>query len=266
MKKRLISAIVMLLIFIPVLMIGGISYAILMAILAFCSLYELIKIRGKVKTLPAVVELFAYILVAFFTMNNYSTSDTFYMLDYRLMAILILVNLSPLVFINDKDKYGIDDALFLIGATLFIGLTFNLLVLLRSYSLNYVIYIFLITIFTDTFAYITGKYIGRRPLAPKISPKKTIEGTIGGSAMATIVATLFFNSVIPSSISLSMTIFMTIVLSLLGQLGDLVFSFIKREYGKKDFSNIIPGHGGILDRLDSIIFVALGFIIFITII
>ena len=111
---------------------------------------------------------------------------------------------------------------------------------------------------------LTGKYVGRIKLAPVISPNKTVEGLIGGTLMGTFVATMYYISVI-DVYSIGGIVIITLLLSLLGQLGDLVFSFIKREFGKKDFSNIIPGHGGILDRLDSIIFVTLGFLIFLTI-
>ena len=114
---------------------------------------------------------------------------------------------------------------------------------------------------TDTFALFTGMFIGKNKLAPSISPKKTIEGFIGGALMGTFIATAFYVTVINQSMPLVLIIFVTLLLSCVGQLGDLVFSFVKREYGKKDFSNLIPGHGGILDRFDSLIFVVLAFIL-----
>ena len=119
----------------------------------------------------------------------------------------------------------------------------------------------MITIFTDTFALFTGMMIGSKKLASGISPKKTIEGSIGGSLMGTFVATAFYMTVINPHASLVLIILVTLGLTVVGQLGDLVFSAIKRYYGEKDFSNLIPGHGGILDRLDSLIFVVLAFIL-----
>lgn len=265
MKTRITSALVLLVIFIPFLLLGGLPFAMLMAVLSVLSLYELLATRHKIRKIPSTIELYSYILVLFLTLNNYNSADVFYMVDYKLLAFLIMINLSPLVFINNKDKYNLTDALFLIGATLFVGLTFNLLVLIRSYDISYIVYLFLITTMTDTFAFFTGKYIGKKPLAPKVSPKKTVEGLIGGTFMATFIATMFYVAAIGKA-NVFLVIIVTMLLSLLGQLGDLVFSAIKREFGKKDFSNLIPGHGGILDRLDSIIFVTLGFLLFISII
>ena len=161
--------------------------------------------------------------------------------------------------------YNLNDALFLTASTLFIGLSFNLLILLRNFSLDYVIYLFIISIITDTFAYITGKYIGKNPLAPLISPKKTIEGLVGGTIMGVVVGTIYYTTVINPGLDIGIIIFVTLCLSLIGQLGDLIFSSIKRYYDVKDFSNLIPGHGGILDRLDSIIFIVLGFILFLAV-
>ena len=114
---------------------------------------------------------------------------------------------------------------------------------------------------TDTFALLTGMFIGKHKLAPTISPKKTVEGFVGGALMGTFIATSFYTTVINPAMPLVFVIFITLLLSCVGQMGDLVFSFIKREYDKKDFSNLIPGHGGILDRFDSLIFVVLAFIL-----
>ena len=123
------------------------------------------------------------------------------------------------------------------------------------------IYLFLITILTDTFALFIGKSFGKHKLAPLISPNKTIEGAVGGSVVATILASLFYIFVVKDYSSIIIVIVLTFVLSLVGQLGDLIKSSIKRHAGIKDFSNLIPGHGGILDRLDSIIFVMMAYIL-----
>lgn len=138
--------------------------------------------------------------------------------------------------------------------------------LLTYYHMNpaLLVYLLLVTIFTDTYAYFTGKLIGKNKLLEVISPNKTWEGSIGGTLVGTIIGVLFYQTVINPEVSLIPLIVITFLLSVIGQLGDLFFSAIKRYYNKKDFSNIMPGHGGILDRLDSIIFVMLAFSLFIT--
>lgn len=266
MKKRIISAIIMVAVFIPLLLIGGITFAIFMTILALFGLYEIMNIRETKKPFPIAMKVIAYLMVVFFSMTNFKSIEFLYNVDYRVMTFIIFVFLVPMVYINDTKKYNINDALFLIGSILFIGMSFNLLIITRNYDITYIIYLFLITTITDTFAFFTGKFIGKHKLCPDISPKKTVEGVIGGTLMGTFAATAFYVTVINNCNSLILVIVITILLSLVGQIGDLVFSIIKRYYGRKDFSNLIPGHGGILDRFDSIIFVALTFILFLGII
>ena len=107
----------------------------------------------------------------------------------------------------------------------------------------------------------TGKLFGKHKLAPNISPNKTIEGSLGGSLVGTIVASIFYILVIQDYASVLSIIGLTFCLTIIGQLGDLIKSSIKRYENIKDFSNLIPGHGGILDRLDSIIFVMMTYIL-----
>jgi len=265
MKQRIISAVVLLAIFIPILLIGKIPYAILMALISWIGLYELLKVRGSKKKFPFPMQLIAYLIVTFLVMSNYASASLAFYMDYRIMAVLIFAYIMPIVFINNNKVYNLNDALFLTGSTLFIGLSFNLLIAIRNFSLNYIIYIFLIATITDTFALLTGRKIGKTKLAPEISPKKTVEGSIGGSIMGTFIASVFFIEVINPSVNVIAIVIITLILSIIGQVGDLVFSAIKRYYNTKDFSNLIPGHGGVLDRLDSIIFITLGFLLFLSI-
>lgn len=264
MEKRVVSAIVMILIFVPLLLLGGMTFSVFMTLLAIAGIYELIKVREKTKEFPKIVIIFAYFIVLFLTLLSYNQNVFTYMVDYRAFAILIFIFLLPLLFVNSKeDMYNINDALYMIGSSIFIGLSFGLIILIRNYDLNYLIYILLITTMTDVFAYLTGFYIGEHKLCTTISPNKTIEGLIGGLTMGTFVASTFYFTVVNSNMSLVLIIFITFFLSLIGQLGDLVFSSIKRTYKVKDYSSLIPGHGGILDRFDSLIFVALAFILFV---
>ena len=262
MTKRVVSAIVMVLIFVPFLIMGGIPFTILMAVLGVLGLYELLKIRGDVKKkFPVVMRLLAYLMTIFLIVNNANSIDLQYDLDYRLVSLIIFIFLAPMVFINNSKKYNLNDALFLVGSVVFIGLSFNLLTVIRNFNIAYIIYLFLITTMTDTFALFTGMFIGKHKLAPEISPKKTIEGAVGGSIMGTLIATAFYTTVISSSVPLVFLILITLALTAVGQIGDLAFSAIKRYYGQKDFSDLIPGHGGILDILDSLVFFVLAFIL-----
>ena len=265
MTKRIVSAIILVLIFVPLIIVGELPFSILMTVLSILGLYEIIKVRETKKKFPLVLKIFAYLLTCYFCLYNTSSIEFINKFDYRVMAFIIFLFMSPMVFINNSEKYNLNDALFLVGSVLFIGLSFNLIIITRNYDITYVIYLLLITTITDTFALFTGKLIGNHKLCPKISPKKTVEGLIGGTIMGTFVATIFYNTIISSTVPLVTVIMLTFVLCLVGQLGDLVFSSIKRYYDVKDFSNLIPGHGGVLDRFDSLIFVVLAFTILIEI-
>ena len=188
-----------------------------------------------------------------------------YIIDYKVITLIFAIYFLPIVFINDNSKYNINDALFILGGTIFLGVVFNLFCIIRNTELTYFIYLLLITIFTDTFALVSGMLIGQHKLCEKISPNKTIEGFVFGSLLGTIIASTFYLTVINPSANLIYVTLITLLLSIVGQIGDLFFSSIKRNYKVKDFSNLIPGHGGILDRLDSFIFVVITYMLFINI-
>jgi len=129
--------------------------------------------------------------------------------------------------------------------------------LLHSIDKNLVLVLFATVWAGDTVAYFTGKLIGRHKLAPKLSPKKTWEGAVGGmfgSVVAGGLTAYLLN--IPEAIA------SVAIASVVMQIGDLFESFIKRQVGQKDSSNIIPGHGGILDRIDALIFASVVFVVF----
>jgi len=266
MKQRVISAIVVMLIIIPIIIIGGNIFHMTVALISLLTLQELIDIKQAKRELPLAIKAVSYPLLIMVVLNNYGNSTFIYSIDYRVISILLTTLLLPLVFYKDNSKYNIDDALFLIGAIFFLGIAFNLLIMIRNFNINYLIYIMLITVMTDNYAYITGMLIGKNKLIPSVSPKKTWEGLMGGVVLGTLFSSVFYYEVINSNISIINLMSISSFLCIIGQLGDLVFSTIKRYYNKKDYSNIIPGHGGILDRLDSIILVVIAFTLFITII
>ena len=114
--------------------------------------------------------------------------------------------------------------------------------------------IFILIWVNDSFAYLVGKTIGKNKLFPSVSPKKTWEGTIGGLVFALVAA--YFMSKYETNISLMQWFILAIVIVVTGSLGDLIESKFKRAAGVKDSGAILPGHGGMLDRLDSLIFAA----------
>ena len=207
MKKRILSAIIMMAIFIPLLIVGGKPFVLLMCILALGSLYELLRIGSSQNSFPAFMKICSYLVLLFICTRNIDSLDFNYNLDYKMITVIIFLFLCPLVFYNNNKKYNITDGLYLIGGVLFLGLSFNLLIIARNYDLYRIVYLLLISTITDTFAYITGNLVGRHKLAPKISPNKTIEGFIGGTIMGVIVATSFYHVFINSSVSLTLLSF-----------------------------------------------------------
>ena len=261
MNKKIISAIIIVLIFVPILLIGNIPFAIFMAILSAASLYELLNVKKLNDRLPVFVQAIGYVWVIYLSLYNYQSITFNYILNYKIIALFLLTIIIPTVLFKN-DRYRFSDALYLVGSILFFGVSFSLLIALRNYDIQYFIYLLLITTMTDCFAYIVGLLIGKHKLAPKISPNKTIEGLIGGLVFGTLIAGSFYHIVVNASLNIFILFIITILLCFVSQMGDLVFSQIKRHYGVKDFAKLIPEHGGILDRLDSIIVTVLAFILF----
>ena len=260
MKVRVISALIALAILIPIVYIGGYLFAIAASILGIIAYKEMMNLKKSHKKFPDLVQFLGLFVLIYLMVGNYGLNSLDFAVSYSRLLMPIMFLLLPTIFYK-KDKYNTKDAFYLIGVVLLIGLLFNLIIVIRNLNIYLLLYLLSVTVFTDTFAYIIGCMIGKHKMSPDISPNKSWEGAIagliGGSAIATII---YSNLVGDFSINV---VLMTFMLSAIGQMGDLFYSKIKRENDIKDFSNIMPGHGGILDRLDSLSFVIFAYVVLI---
>ena len=130
----------------------------------------------------------------------------------------------------------------------------------RHYDLFFILFGLFAAWLTDTFAYFTGRFLGKHKMCPNISPKKTVEGAVGGvigCIVSCVILFVIFDKYYFTTHALSYgwVIGVSVILSLIGMCGDLTASVVKRNFGVKDFGNILPGHGGVMDRFDSGLFV-----------
>ena len=150
--------------------------------------------------------------------------------------------------------------IFTMGVLVCAGLH-SLMSLRDVYGFQYLLLLALATYGSDTGAYFAGVFLGKHKLIPRLSPKKTIEGSIGGIVLGTVLAISYAGYLGLVEIN-PVLIIACFVLTFTSQIGDLVFSAVKRHFGVKDYSSLLPGHGGILDRIDSILFNAIVFSFF----
>lgn len=258
MKERIISGIFLCLVLIPLVIAGGRPFQIAVGSLAILGLKEMIDLKKSHNKIPSGIILFSLCMLLFLIFYEFEMHPL--SISYTTLAILSIGLLIPTLIPYKNKIYETKDGFYLMGLILFLGSAFHAIVELRNQKIIFLGYLIIIPMITDIFAYFIGKFFGKRKIAPNISPNKTLAGCIGGSIMGSVIGTLFYVLMISKTEILEIII-ISFILSIIGQLGDLLFSKIKRENEVKDFSNLIPGHGGVLDRFDSLIFVILAFII-----
>ncbi|MGI5891343.1 MAG: phosphatidate cytidylyltransferase [Bacillota bacterium] len=247
-KTRIITAAI----YVPILLFliywGGIPLMLGLGFLVAASLFEygrMVEIRVLEAPYPLLIAAGIAIMVAV----GY---EAWAFLGLILMIILVLLILWTMM-IKQINFTGI---MLHFGGIIYIGLGFGFVLLLRlsAADFNILFLAFLITWATDVGAYFFGRTFGKKKLAPTISPNKTIAGAIGGIISATIITVIY--GFLLMDLLWYHVVLLAIIGSVAGQFGDLWESLIKRWAGIKDSGNLFPGHGGALDRFDSILFVA----------
>ncbi|MBI9010255.1 MAG: phosphatidate cytidylyltransferase [Tenericutes bacterium] len=195
-----------------------------------------------------------------FSLVSLNVIGDFYKYMFVFILILILINTVLFVSIKEYSRIDFGNQLFTV---LYCSLGFIAFAFLRKLDINLILYLLIVSMITDVFAYLIGVKFGKHKLAPEISPKKSVEGSIGGLVFGAAAATIFAYFTNLFDLSLFVIILMSLGLSAIAQIGDLVASKFKREVGIKDYSNILPGHGGILDRFDSSMFAAIFLMLFV---
>ena len=262
MKTRIISAAIALLIVIPIFYFGGFPYRLGVGILTVIGYTEFLMARENIKKIPNLVKVISYCSLFTLFAINVLNKNTFN-INYRELIFIMMIFLVPVILYHDDKTYNTTDALYLIGGTLFLSTAFSILYTLRENGMETLLYLIAITISTDTFAYFTGVLFGKHKMIPTISPNKTWEGAIGGTIFGIAIASIYYLTYLNPEKNVLVVIMTTLFLTLISQFGDLIFSAMKRHSGIKDFSNLMPGHGGVLDRLDSLILVMLAYMLII---
>lgn len=248
MLKRTITAIVAILLFFPIVIYGGWPFYIAMLLISTLGLYELMRMRQM--TLYKVPMILITFLLWYILLPESAINFPVNRLDFSLIIVLILLGYTVI----SKNEFTFDDAGFMTLGTIYLGLGFHYILMSREAGLEFIFFAIIVILSTDIGAYFSGFLFGKHKLIPAISPNKTIEGSIGGSLLAIILGTVF-HLIFPVHDSLIVVIIVSFLASIVGQLGDLVESAFKRHYDVKDSGELLPGHGGILDRFDSWLFV-----------
>ncbi|XKH51423.1 phosphatidate cytidylyltransferase [Chryseomicrobium palamuruense] len=253
MKERILTALIALALFIPIVWVGGIVFAVAIYLIATIALYEILRMKQiRLKSIPgflALINLYVLLLPTQYeeTLIGWTGHD-------KMTLVYVLVFMLLLYAVLVKNTFTYDDAAFVFFGMMYIGIGFYYLIETRMDGLIYVVFALLIVWTTDSGAYFTGRKIGKKKLWPEISPNKTVEGFYGG-VVAALVFAILLNWLFPFADTLLQLVLVTIAASIIGQFGDLAESAIKRHYHVKDSGTLLPGHGGILDRFDSLLFV-----------
>ncbi len=282
MKQRTITGVLLFLILAPLIVVDIMEYVfqMVMAILVVVAGVELIRMFEEKKKLDFLPKLciLSFTLITYLVciyMGNNGSLGTYNFLYLLITLLLSAAVLFALILVPNRCNYDKNDAIKGLFTIIYAGIGISGLVLLRSISVNFIIYLFAITALTDIFAYLGGTLIGKHKMAPTISPKKTWEGAIVGSIFGTAAASCFaifyggniFSAIfseLNSVVLIIVIVLLTLALTVCGQIGDLIASKLKRVYNIKDFGKIFPGHGGVLDRFDSAIFVSVVLFIMLT--
>lgn len=253
MKVRIISAIVAIAIAAVVLLLSKtIVFTVAISLIASLIVYELLKATDclKDKIVASISLLFTFLHPFIFL----------YAEKYKSIFYMIFVLLAFLAFIKDHSKIKYEKYFISLAFPILVSFSMSTLLLLnRDYKLIYVIVALCSAWIADTGAYFTGTLIGKHKLSPQISPKKSVEGFFGGIIIDAIVLEVIYIFAMNTDSTMFHNIvffIVALVCGAVGTLGDLSASVIKRQTGIKDFGNIMPGHGGALDRFDSVLMVA----------
>ncbi|MBE6911691.1 MAG: hypothetical protein E7473_04110 [Ruminococcaceae bacterium] len=250
MLTRIISGAVAIVLFIAVVYFLPVEcFVVMLAAISAVAAYELTGRNGIVKNgaLTASACIFAA-ATPFVVYYSFETMHIFALL-FGAMAI------SFAIWLFSYGKTNLVMVMTSVFAGVIVPLMLSVILRIRSVENGeyLILFPFIAAWLTDTGAYFTGVFLGRHKLCEKISPKKTIEGSAGG--IVACVASLFvFSHIMNLSINPVLLAVGAVLLSAIAQIGDLSFSIIKREYNIKDYGNIMPGHGGVLDRFDSSVF------------
>ena len=302
MKKRIITAIILAVILIPSVLVPALLpvFEIILMLLTVIATIELLNMYDKEKKIPIPVKILTIVLTMmlyFSIVNSFDVCRNSLICQFLesirinkifeptliLLSVLIAL-MACLIFVPNFETSDLGK-LFI--AIIYVGVCIAAFTILRYYGVRFVIYLLLVSLSTDIFALVFGLTLGKHKMAPAISPKKTWEGAIGGTTIAIIIGSIFiflypelasglklgakiefFNGVFNYSEftplgKVSCVLLLTLLLSICSQIGDLVASKLKRTYGIKDYSNIFPGHGGVLDRFDSTLFASAIFLLYI---
>lgn len=277
--KRAISGAIYILLLIASILYSTESFFVLFGVFLIITIYEFCNLIQIRKLFPILIGSVIYICVTLIshynliftkTINELFQSNFLFLiniekLDLVLLSVALIVSIKCIIFLfyDSIQKISVSSKyLYLLG---YIILPFIFITKISfgvvDYNPKIIIGLFILIWTNDTFAYIVGKSIGKHKLFEKISPKKTVEGFIGGITFAIVAGYLISKYYIKASLQFSdksilIWTIIAVIVGVMGTIGDLIESKFKRIAGVKDSGKIMPGHGGILDRLDSVIFVA----------
>ena len=249
-KKRLITALWGIPLLIVIIWFGGEpGFTILVAIWGVLAVFEFYRMVATAKVPP--LTYFGLIWTLLFILSPHFNYDTVIPL---LLTSAVILSLIWLLLRRQKEGAFIGWA-WTIAGILYVGWLLSYLVALRGLDAgrDWVFFALFTTFGSDTAAFFAGRALGRHHLAPSISPGKTWEGAIAG-VFGAIIVSLLLVALLSLPLGYGQAILLGLIVSTFGQLGDLVESLLKRNMGVKESGKLIPGHGGVLDRMDSIVF------------
>lgn len=269
MKKRILSAIAgLILLAVLLAFFDTILVNILAAWVCLLCLYEIFKAADLLRRRGLVAVCGVYCVLILF-LNTSAIAISFSYLSYLLVVLLFLV------LLHSHNDLKVEQMGYSFLISILLAVSFYCLILLKEQTgpqmgVFYLLLIFGSAWWSDSGAFFVGTFFGKHKLCPQVSPKKTVEGLVGGLVAATVCNVLvalafqaFCNWVVPwgyirnaVTVNFPVVALVSPLAALLGVLGDLSASIIKRQCGIKDFGNLMPGHGGAMDRFDSVLFIS----------